>query len=115
MTDTRAMRALLLASVLFSTPAAAVDKLLWGSSALLVADWLQTRDLLATPELIETNPIIAAHPEYVDAYFSAALLAHVALYTRLPPPWRERYGWLVVGIQGGFVWQNWRIGLSFRF
>lgn len=96
-------------------------------TASLFADWIQTRNTIAVNRAVpgspgmhyvELNPILGSSPSRtnVDAYFLAMGAAQLAVAHLLPHGgWRT--SWLVagVGIEGGIVARNLRMGIGFRF
>lgn len=103
------MKALALILFIACTPTQRATTLAVASTALLSADWHQTRTGV-TPLCQEQNPIIGPCGENVspDIYFPAAIVAHVALGIVLPKHWRAVWFAAVAGAQGSTVWSNWR-------
>lgn len=88
------------------------------SSALIVADWMQTRQIAAHPERwTETNPILGEHPSRgeVDAYFAACLIGNAAVAYMLPSPYRRWWQGATIAVQGYFVARNHSLGIRINF
>ena len=82
-------------------------------TALMVADWRQTRAIAVTPGYYETNIVLGERPNAsrVNGYFAGTLLAHTLIAHALPHPWRERWQSAGIVIQAGAVTRNDAIGL----
>lgn len=88
------------------------------SSALLVADWAQTRHTARNPHLFyEKNPILGRHPSLgrVNAYFVTALVANYFLTDALSPKWRTAYQAGLIGLEVYVIGNNKRIGVKMDF
>lgn len=89
------------------------------ATALLAADWMQTREIAAQPERFhERNPILGSHPApgEVDAYFAASAAASWAVAAVLPRGfWREAFQYGLIGIELGVVAHNQLIGIRVGF
>lgn len=77
------------------------------STALLAADWHQTRSDIV-PACAELNPVIGPCGErfHPDAYFPLVMATNLALGLLLPRPWGELTWATVAGVQGATVWNN---------
>jgi hypothetical protein len=88
------------------------------SSALLVADWAQTRQIARNAQMFsETNPILGRHPSVgrVNAYFATALLLNYVIGRSLDSGWRSAWFVGVGSIEANVVQRNLSIGLSLSF
>ncbi|HVP67817.1 MAG TPA: hypothetical protein VMT17_11200 [Anaeromyxobacteraceae bacterium] len=81
------------------------------STALILADWLQTLHFTSLPPAYgvkESNPILGPHPSklQVDLVAGAALAANLAVAIWVPRPFK--YFWLVpvVGVVSWDVYHN---------
>lgn len=88
------MKAIALVAVLASCTTAGRDRATLAlSTALLAADWNQTRSQaeVGWSSTREANPLLGTAPDVhaVDSYFAIAALANVALWIALPPRWRS--------------------------
>jgi hypothetical protein len=93
-------------------------------TALLVADWGQTRWIakhngLTEPgrfpvDAGERNPILGKYPSggKVDAYFAAAIVGHAAISYVLPPDWRKGWQYVWIGLELGTVNANRAVGIK---
>ncbi len=86
-------------------------------NALLVADWSQTRDIVAqSASYHEVNPILGLHPSMgkVNGYFAASILATNLLAWKLGD--KGTYVYIGVGaLEAGTVAHNAHIGLKMAF
>jgi hypothetical protein len=91
------------------TPTQRTATLALTSTALIAADWHQTRSGI-TASCFEQNPIIGACGENVppDLYFPVAIALNLAAGLVLPRPWRDVWFAGVTGAQTSTVWSNWR-------
>lgn len=89
----------------------------WAVTTLLVADWLQTRDIATRPDFYETNPYLGNNPSLtqVDQYFAVCLLGHWMISKQLPPKWRKGWQYVFIITEAGAVSRNYSIGINFRF
>lgn len=84
---------------------------------LLVADWVQTRNMAYNHdyqgELVyhENNPLLGEQPTKagVDQYFLWSLGLYVALQKVLPDDWATVHRRLTITVEGGCVLNNWYI------
>lgn len=93
--------------------------------ALHVADWGQTRNIVhradtgcdGQPTCIERNPILGRNPSIkrVDTYFAVTALAHVAISHALTHEWRNGWQYITIGVEAGYVGNNYSIGLNIDF
>jgi len=98
-------------------------------TALLVADWAQTRHM-ATHSCPESNPtcavpfgegggahaFIGSHPSVgqVNNYFAASVIGHAAISYMLPRGWREGWQYVWIGIEAQTVRTNY-VGIKYGF
>lgn len=88
------------------------------SSALIVADWAQTREIAKHPERWrETNLILGEHPSRgkVNAYFAACLVGNAAIAYALPAPYRRWWQIATVVVEAGYVAHNYHLGIRVSF
>lgn len=87
-------------------------------TALLYADYAQTRSISLYPKAWERNPMLGLHPSdrRISRYFiGAALLSYGAART-LPAGWpRQSFQCGVIALQIAAIVHNKRMGLSFRY
>lgn len=117
------MRALTAAALLaLATPAAAEEltegRWTWTTRdtaaeslalGLLAVDWMQTSTTARHPvRFRETNSLLGRHPSpaQVNAYFAAAMLAHVAVSRALPRPYRRWFQAATIVVEAGTVYEN---------
>lgn len=115
----------IVALLLFSQAAFSADKWSNGDIAreavylvLHTVDWKQTRYVVAHPdEYHETNPILGKYPskKRVDAHFATTALMHVAAVNFMPEKWRPVFQYLSIGVEAGYVGNNYRIGIRTEF
>jgi hypothetical protein len=95
------------------------DKVLFSaSSALLVADWAQTRHIAKNPQLFyEKNPILGEHPSLgrVNTYFATVLVANYFITDALSPKWRTAYQAGLIGVELVVIGNNKRLGIKMDF
>ena len=86
-------------------------------TALLSADWVQTRQIAEHPEYCESNAILGRHPSIgaVNAYFVSVAGVHAAISYLLPATWRREWQYITLGVEGAMVANNARLGVKFRF
>lgn len=115
---------LLLPAVLFTTTAnvyAEDSKINWyqvSANTLLVADWLQTRNITDDPAYSESNNMLGAYPttNEVDRYFiTSIVLVNVVGSYVLPDKYSDVFYLTVATIQGRQVLRNYQIGVRFEF
>lgn len=85
---------------------------------LHVVDWGQTLDIARQPERFhERNPFLGKHPSVgeVNAYASVWLLLHPTISFVLPPPYRDVWQYVSIGVTGSAVVMNFAVGLRVRF
>lgn len=77
------------------------------STALLAADWKQTRGI--TAQCLELNPLLGECGERfpVNVYFPLVMVANLGI-AHLLGPWREVQLGAVTGAEAATVWSNWR-------
>ena len=83
-------------------------------TALLAADWYQTRRIADDPNYYETNPVLGEQPSSssVDLYMVGCAVGHAVVSGCLKPgKWREAWQYLWVGAEGATVVNNHRIGV----
>lgn len=63
----------------------------------------------------ETNRILGNCPngKNIAAYFIASGLAYAGIKFILPEQYKDRFGWLVLGVEVGAISHNIRIGVKF--
>lgn len=77
-------------------------------------DWLQTREVIKHPDRYsERNIFLGKHPSNADVnvWFAFGLAAHVGIAAALPPAWRAPFQYVTIGLEGGLVLRNYRIGV----
>lgn len=87
------------------------------SQVLIVADWMQTRDIVRQPDIYwENNSVLGRHPSMgeVNKYFIASLVGNYYFTNYLD---KNRMLWLQIHTvtRGATVANNARIGLTMRF
>ena len=88
------------------------------SSALLVADWAQTRKIARNAQMYsETNSILGQHPSVgrVNTYFATALLLNYVIGRSLTSRWRTAWFVAVGSVEANVVQRNLSIGLTVSF
>lgn len=115
----------LLLLALFFSPTAFADD--WSSAdtareavylTLHTIDWGQTRYAAKHPDRFhEINPLIGEHPSinHVNKYMVTSALLHVTVANVLPPPWRERFQYVTIGIKASLVAYNFSAGVRLDF
>lgn len=89
------------------------------STALLGADWAQTRSIAkGIPGIHETNKLLGQHPSVgmVNNYFAASALADAVIASQLPPEWRKIFQYGTIGLEAPTVGRNkfvFNIGMKF--
>lgn len=85
--------------------------------SLLAADWCQTRQIVKTPGMYETNPLIGRHPSLnrVNTYFISAIVGHTLLSYNLTPKNRKRFQYATIGLEAAVVGRNYHIGLNAKW
>lgn len=87
------------------------------TSALILADWAQTRDIVSSPIHRESN-IFLRHTSdlnQVNTYFVGALLGNALVYSALPSKKSKKiWCYAVTIIQSGYVANNYTIGVRFK-
>lgn len=95
------------------------DKRLFiASEALLLADWLQTRQIVKNPDKYhETNRILGEHPSMgaVNLYFASWMVGNYLLADYAGEKYRTAYLTGVVGVQFIVVRNNALLGLKIAF
>lgn len=87
-------------------------------TALLIADWAQSRYIAKTPNLgYETNHVLKDHPSVgrVDNYFIVATIGHAAISYVLPPTWRQGWQYFWIGVEVQKTVHNYNLGVKFSF
>lgn len=87
-------------------------------AGLFLTDWAQTRNIAQNPDkFYETNKILGRHPhkDKVDAYFALTGLAQLYAADKLPGKWRDRLQNLVIGVESGYVGNNYKLGIKAKF
>jgi len=96
---------------------------------LMVADWLQTRDISVNNCRVltelkpgqrcweEANPILGPSPtlDEVNTYFAVTMLGHYLVSRMLKPKYRKYWQYAWIAIEGGVVANNLQVGVGFRF
>ena len=105
------MKALLLALLVACTPPQRTTAVATVSTALIAADWYQTRTFI-TPECMEMNPVIGTCGEKVhpDVYFPIVIVSHIIIGAVLPKNWRNVWFAAIAGVQGHTVYSNYQKG-----
>ncbi len=100
------MRVLALAALIACTPVQRRVTLGVASTALIAADWYQTRDIVARCR--EQNFLLGECGERIspNVYFPLALALNAAIALMLPPGWDEVWLGAVTGAQAATVWSN---------
>lgn len=81
-------------------------------------DWAQTRNIARNPDRwYERNSFLGPHPttSKVDQYFVATAALQFAVAYYLPAEYRKAFQYVTIGIEGGAVVHNFRLGVSARF
>ena len=87
-------------------------------TALHMVDWGQTLDIADQPkDYYETNPVLGQHPSRseVNTYMATSLATHWLIARRLTPKKRRIFQWTTIVIEGLYITNNKRIGLSVNF
>lgn len=97
-------------------------------TALIVADWAQTRWAIkqngnhcSYPERCrpyeEVNPLLGKHPSMgkLNNLVGASVLGHIAIARILPREWREGWQYVWIGIETNAVYRNHQVGVKFHF
>ena len=86
-------------------------------SILILADCLQTLEIAKNDDYYETNPIMGRDPnqEMVVGYFATAMVGYWGISYLLTEKWRNRFQFLVIGVQAGYVCHNYNIGIRVAF
>jgi hypothetical protein len=88
------------------------------TDALIVADWLQTRQIAANPDrYYERNPLLGSQPseERVNFSIGGALLANTILHRFLPEKCLRYYQVGIMSIEFWAVSGNYSLGINARF
>lgn len=85
--------------------------------ASLYADWSQTRQIAASPNLHECNPILGKHPSAhkVNQYFIASAVLHAVIAYKLPPKQRRIFQAVTFGVEAGCIANNYSLGVRVKF
>jgi hypothetical protein len=89
-------------------------------TALLVADWAQTRYATKHPQdryKEVANPILGSRPTIgkTNNYFSLSIIGHAAISYMLPPAWRHGWQYIWIGVEANAVYYNHNIGVKMDF
>lgn len=95
-------------------------------TALLVADWAQTRWAIKQNEkgcarscqiYEEGNPILGKHPNLgkTNNLIAASIVGHAAVAYILPHKWREGWQYVWIGIEANAVNRNQSVGIKMAF
>lgn len=90
----------------------------WTYTALHIADWGQTLDIVGRPdEYHETNPLLGEHPSRgkVNRYMATTLAAHWLIASWLPAKPRRAFQYVTLTVEAGMVAHNYRLGVRFNF
>ncbi len=118
------MKCLILFLMMLALPVRAddwttTDKVLFAtSSALLVADWAQTRYTVKNPEQFhDHNRLLGEYPSMgkVNAYFASVLVLNYFVTDALPPKWRTAYQAGLITLELVVVGHNKNIGIGMSF
>ena len=91
------------------------NTLLAASTAGLLADWGQTREIRDNPKFREMNPLLGDDAKYVDLYFPAMIAGNYFGGKNLTPLQRKLLWAAVTAIQAKTVHGNNQIGIGFKF
>lgn len=83
---------------------------------LIVADWVQTRQIASNPDRYqEMNPILGPHPDRdeVDRYFAYSIIGNTLIAYLLPKKLRQRWQASSLSMQMRVVGHNYKMGISF--
>ena len=109
-----ALSSIIAQSALAREPWSTETKVAFGIYAALVyADWRQTKQI--AKDGVEGNPALGRAPSQrdVDSYILAAVVASALLVELVPTPWRNRYLYVAIGVEGEAVTSNWLAGFKF--
>lgn len=83
-------------------------------TALLIADWMQTKKISKSNNHRETNIMIGDHPseDKTDLYFTATAIINYQIAKRLSKPYRRYWQSFWTLFQFGFVEHNRRLGFK---
>jgi len=87
-------------------------------TSLMMVDYFQTMEIARNPDKYhENNPILGEHPSEaeVTAYFLMSYAVTSGISIMLPDNFRPWWQYLIIGVEGGAVANNFSIGLGFGF
>ena len=87
-------------------------------TALIAADWAQTRWIATHPRNArDLNPILGEHPSLgkVNAYFATFTVAHAAVSAALPVRYRAPWQYVWIGYEWSAVHRNYLAGMRMNF
>jgi len=89
-------------------------------TALLVADWAQTRYIAKNPDKfheIDASRFIGEHPSTgkVNVYFATYIVSNATVSYLLPQNWRQAWQYLYIGYETKTVLKNRSIGIKMDF
>jgi len=87
-------------------------------TALLVADWAQTRYIVKHPETHqEANPLMGEHPSLgkVNNLSVLSIVGHYAIARALPREWRHAWQYVFIGVELDATTYNARAGVKMEF
>ncbi len=87
------------------------------STALLVADWGQTRTIATQPDHPEMNPLLGRdpHPRAVDLYFASAIALNLLAQHALPAGYRELFAGMISAMEAAAVINNHFAGIEMHW
>lgn len=108
---------LILAALLSGIVHADDNRMAWTATALLVADWGQTRHISRSNDFHERNPLLGRNPSTgtVDRYFTGVIIGTWAIHKFMPKPWNKRIVLGITVMQAGVVAHNASIGVRMEF
>lgn len=81
-------------------------------------DWVQSKYTSKhTDTFYETNAFLGKHPHGgdVNAYFATAAIAHVSVAYLIPDKYRSIFQIATIGMEIGYVRNNYHIGVGIQF
>ena len=87
------------------------------SSALIVADWLQTREIATDNNYTEINYILGDNPKLseVNQYFAGCLIGQFLISYALSHKYRNYWQGIIITMQAGVVAHNYNMGIKIKF
>lgn len=86
-------------------------------NSLIIADWLQTREISVNPNFVELNKDLGLHPTLpeVNRFFLREIALQNAAPLILPKKWRKYWHTYGSVYRYDFVKNNHQLGIDFKF